>query len=311
MSAYKKLNKQDAYITTYTAHKTWEVSGSQFEDLGIQIMRDVTGSYYSSIKQLYYPTKLSGSIVSHSFDYYEQTTLNNPNTRNIVEGSFLVSLPRDVIGTNMTPGVGLSFYVNQVQQSRYVSASYMEELYTDDPLIVQNVDTLGLDDDGEGGIYVSGSNPRQYVGDIVYTHGIINITDSSYITVLQNMWGAGEGSRNARENLVLNWQSSLPIFTHNYHCKIRESEFNTTYNPSSLTSSYQTTYDNEGTLFAVSSSYQTGIRKNNITGSEFQPYITTVGLYNDANQLIAVAKMGQPVPKPANTDMTIIVKIDI
>jgi hypothetical protein len=311
MSAYKKLNKQDAYITTYTAHKTWEVSGSQFEDLGIQIMRDVTGSYYSSIKQLYYPTKLSGSIVSHSFDYYEQTTLNNPDTRNLVEGSFLVSLPRDIIGTNMTPGVGLSFYVNQVQQSRYVSASYMEELYTDDPLIVQNVDTLGLDDDGEGGIYVSGSNPRQYVGDIIYPHGIINITDSSYSTVLQNMWGAGGSSRNTRENLVLNWQSSLPIFTHNYHCKIRESEFNTTYNPSSLTSSYQTTYDNEGTLFAVSSSYQTGIRKNNITGSEFQPYITTVGLYNDANQLIAVAKMGQPVPKPANTDMTIIVKIDI
>ena len=54
-----------------------------------------------------------------------------------------------------------------------------------------------------------------------------------------------------------------------------------------------------------------GERNDNITGSAFQPYITTVGLYNDANELIAVGKMAQPVPKPANTEMTIIVKIDI
>jgi len=311
MSTYKKLNKQDAYITTYTAHKSWEISGSQFDEYGIQIERAATGSYHSSLNQLYYPTKVSGSIVSHSYDYYNQTTLDNPDTRNTKYGSFLISIPRDLVGVNMTPGVGLNFYVEQVQQSRYVSASFVAEDYFNDPSIVQNVDTLGLDDDGEGGIYVSGSAPRQYVGDIIYPHGIINITDDAYITVLQNMWGAGGGSRNARENLVLNWQSSLPIFTHNYHCRIRESEYNYTYNPTSLSSSVQTTYDNEGNVYKISGSYQTGLQNSNITGNTFQPYITTVGLYNDANELIAVGKMGQPLPKSANTDMTIIIKIDI
>ena len=54
-----------------------------------------------------------------------------------------------------------------------------------------------------------------------------------------------------------------------------------------------------------------GDRNKNVTGGAFQPYKTTEGLYNDANQLIAVGKMSQPVPKPANTEMTIIVKIDI
>ena len=40
-------------------------------------------------------------------------------------------------------------------------------------------------------------------------------------------------------------------------------------------------------------------------------YITTIGLYNDANELVAVAKMGQPLPKSADTDMSMVVKLDV
>ena len=47
------------------------------------------------------------------------------------------------------------------------------------------------------------------------------------------------------------------------------------------------------------------------TGSYFQPYATTVGLYNDSNQLIGVGKLGQPIPKSRFTDMTFVVKFDI
>jgi len=54
-----------------------------------------------------------------------------------------------------------------------------------------------------------------------------------------------------------------------------------------------------------------GVIASNVTGSAFSPYITTIGLYNDANELIAVAKTGRPVPKPINTDMTLVVKIDL
>ena len=67
---------------------------------------------------------------------------------------------------------------------------------------------------------------------------------------------------------------------------------NFTYNPSAVTGS-------------------DGVVASNVTGSAFSPYITTVGLYNDANQLVAVAKTGRPVPKPVNTDMTLVVKIDL
>ncbi len=50
MSAYKKLNQQDAYISTYTARKSWIVSGSQYSGLGINNIVGLSGSlpYYHS-----------------------------------------------------------------------------------------------------------------------------------------------------------------------------------------------------------------------------------------------------------------------
>jgi hypothetical protein len=48
-----------------------------------------------------------------------------------------------------------------------------------------------------------------------------------------------------------------------------------------------------------------------VTGSAFQPYVTTIGLYNDSNDLIAVGKLGRPTPKSENTDMTFVIKLDM
>ena len=322
MSTYKKLNKQDAYITTYTAHKSWVVSGSQFSDYGIQIIPSANEIYLNSLQQLYYPTKISGSITSHSFDYYDQSTLFNSQSRHLTTGSFVISLPRNVVGTHINPGIGMSFYIDDVQQIRYVSQSYWADNYTDDPTVFNNIDTLGLIDDGEGNLYKSGSNPRDYLGDIIYPHGMVIITDPDYALILQQAWAGYNpfdelilelARRNiaTRNNLVLRWESSQPIFTHNYHCRVRDFEYNYTYNSTATSSSIGPIYDNDSNLYSTSGIINKGDLNNNVTGSEFTPYFTSVGLYNDANELIAVAKTSRPIPKSTNTDMTIIVKIDI
>lgn len=322
MSTYKKLNKQDAFITTYTAHKSWVVSGSQFSDYGIQIIPSANGIYLNSLQQLYYPTKISGSITSHSFDYYDQSTLYNSQSRELNTSPFVISLPRNVVGTHINPGIGMSFYIEDASQIRYVSQSYWADSYTDDPVIFNNVDTIGLIDDGEGNLYKSGSNPRDYLGDIIYPHGIVIITDPDYALILQQAWAGYNpfdelieelDRRNTatRNNLVLRWESSQPIFTHNYHCKVRDFEYNYTYNSTATSSSIGPIYDNDSNIYSTSGSIYKGDLNNNVTGSEFTPYFTTVGLYNDANELIAVAKTSRPIPKSTNTDMTIIVKIDI
>ena len=48
-----------------------------------------------------------------------------------------------------------------------------------------------------------------------------------------------------------------------------------------------------------------------VTGSDFRPYITQVGLYNDTGNLLAIAKLGSPLKKRRDVDVTINVKFDI
>jgi hypothetical protein len=50
---------------------------------------------------------------------------------------------------------------------------------------------------------------------------------------------------------------------------------------------------------------------NFATGSYFDPYVTTIGLYNNSYELIAVAKLAQPLPLSSVTDTTILVNLDL
>ena len=46
------------------------------------------------------------------------------------------------------------------------------------------------------------------------------------------------------------------------------------------------------------------------TGSFFKPYVTTIGLYSDGYELLAVAKLGQPIRMSDETDTTFVVRWD-
>ena len=46
------------------------------------------------------------------------------------------------------------------------------------------------------------------------------------------------------------------------------------------------------------------------TGSEFTPYSTGLGLYDDDGNLLAVGKFGKPVPMSKKTDMNFVLKFD-
>jgi len=46
------------------------------------------------------------------------------------------------------------------------------------------------------------------------------------------------------------------------------------------------------------------------TGSYFSPYVTTVGLYNESYQLVAVGKLAQPIPISLYTDTTFVINFD-
>ena len=75
-------------------------------------------------------------------------------------------------------------------------------------------------------------------------------------------------------------------------CRVSAGEFNTTRNHSALEE------NNDQYL-------------NYLTGSNFSPYITSIGLYNSVGQLLAIAKLGQPIKKRDNVDMNFFVRLDL
>lgn len=116
------------------------------------------------------------------------------------------------------------------------------------------------------------------VGDVVYNQGLIIIRNLSYTSSLIS-------SLKALDNVSLKFRSVKPIFTYNIDCTVFDREFNKTYNPSAT----EELQDNP----------------------DFTPYVTTIGLYNAANELMAVAKLSKPIKKASNVDMTFNVSLDI
>ena len=95
-------------------------------------------------------------------------------------------------------------------------------------------------------------------------------------------------------SFTLSFKNEHTIYENEIRCLVKESDFNLSYNPT-----------------LVSGSYTSGSLKNFATGSDFYTYATALGLYDDDNQLIAVAKFGKPMLISPDTDMTFVVKYDI
>ena len=149
-----------------------------------------------------------------------------------------------------------------------------------------------ITDDGEGNL-ISGST---IYGNIFYYQGLAIITSGSSADILNFVTSSA---------VTCSFSSSLTIYETQYKCIIRSNELNATLNPSAEVS---------GSILSYSGSYfyqpNGGIPTDNVTGSYFAPYVSTVGLYDEDQNLLAVGKLAQPLPTSATTDITILVNMD-
>ena len=91
----------------------------------------------------------------------------------------------------------------------------------------------------------------------------------------------------------VSFKNEYTIHEHEVRCLVKESDYNLSYNPSLVTGSYTGSVLRD---FAMDATFYT--------------YATTLGLYNDNNELLAVAKFGKPILISPDTDMTFVVKYD-
>jgi len=94
------------------------------------------------------------------------------------------------------------------------------------------------------------------------------------------------------EPFTLSLEAESTIYQKEVRCQVNENDFNYTLNPSAIRSGTSVSYIDA------------------VTGSEFRPYATTVGIYNDADELLVVGKLSTPYPIPPNTDMTFVIRWD-
>ena len=160
-----------------------------------------------------------------------------------------------------------------------------------------------ITDDGEGALFAGSIK----VGDIIYEHGMIILpnlgpfaTGSLYGSSLYGtaQYGTSDEEELAavinNDNITCSFESTITIYESQYKCTVRENEYNFSQNPTIISGS-----SNNGQMLEFA------------TGSYFTPYVTTVGLYNNDKELIAVGKLAQPLPLSTTTDTNIIINLDL
>ena len=323
MTAFKQLLASDIIVTPFEVNKAFRFTGAaeltgstvgidRFLGQNIQGLfslneattGEITTEYkrliYNSSKELYYSNYLSSSygdpvslpfIIPGSdpdgdalvgpvssagrFENYLETTLAYeryfPSASNAIIG--VISIPTKLYGDVIQPG---SFIISAESGS--------------------------VTDDGNGNLYFSLDG--EYCGNIVYQHGLIILTKDNqpggpyYGSAVYGTDVYGAESNPFIENIILSsnvtcsFSSSYTLFETQYKCTFDPSEFNFSLNPSLISGS------TEGTVYDF------------VTGSYFNPYVTAVGLYNEAQDLIAVGKLAKPLPLNDVTDTTVLINID-
>ena len=299
MSVYKSLTTSDVIVTPFKVNKSFSFQGASAitaSNVGIDRFlgknityisgSDTTGQIktqsqaliYNSIKQLYYTNYLrgeDGSTALTSSILPDGVRVGQAGVQPMYENYLTNTLEANrTFPTDPEDTISVISIPSNLF-GEYIKPGSFEFKYLQDTSIIT------LTDNSEGKI-ISGS---QEVGDIIYKQGNIILTDSDSIA---------HSELATQNNVTCSFQSTMTIYESQYKCTFSPNEYTYTQNPS-----------------AISGSGDSGVVYDFLTGSYFQPYVTTVGLYNNANQLVAVGKLSQPLQSSNVTDTTILVNLDL
>lgn len=287
MSYLKGLTSKDVIVSPLTIHKTVSRTAvSTFADglntpIQLRVGNDkyITGSatgsaplVYNSIKQLYY-----GNYISSSDGLLNTASLPQYNEDGTIEGPVFNNLYEN----NISSITEIRKWPPSDSSDTIRVLSIPRSLFGDS-IRPGSFDSLYYQDrNGDGNIVKKSDD--SHAGNIIYGAGLVISDDSN---IYQNP----------------TWDSSYTLYETQYKCTVEASEFNFSMNPSLLSSSIngQAKIRESGSAFYA----------DYVTGSDFTPFVTTVGLYNDNKELMAVGKLAQPLALSQHVDTTILINID-
>ena len=182
--------------------------------------------------------------------------------------------------------------------------------------------------------FLEGAAGSDKIGNIFYTQGLIVLTR--------------DAAAKLNTNWELSFKSTKTIYEHEYLLIANDDEFNVSQNPTAVVEIGKqtefitgsdgkvqkvtttpgvkyikrlTTLENGDTLdYRFASNYTSSVSGGfehydlsgsiDSTGSFLAPFITTIGLYDDDCQLVAIAKLPQPIKSMPDLTVNFIVRFD-
>ena len=322
---FKRLDPRDINITPFKAYKEFTVTNVD-SGSGVYGFRAISASAHNFNPETATKTTFDSASFYHIPTWfminqmYYRDTQNNYNNfgqnngkqyRLLQPSASIISVSKDLYGERIKP---------------------TSVTLTDD----SGASTLTIKDDGKGNLYdnafsssfaqfASGGfadsdivkSTGSFVGNVFYEQGVLVFTNtgSRFVNI-----GTGTGT----DGYSLKYKAQVTIREHSYTCVIGENELNSTNNISvtkersgsiSVSGSESWKLFPPGHATAKSGSYKfkydaTNTYNNFVTHSEFRPYITKVGLYNDFNELIAIGQLSHPIKNDNDLSLAINVRFD-
>ena len=322
---FKRLDPRDINITPFKAYKEFTVTNVD-SGSGVYGFRAISSSVYNFNPDTATKTTFDSAsfyhiptwfMINHMYYRDTQNNFNNFGQNNgkqyrlLQPSASIISVSKDLYGERIKP---------------------KSITLTDD----SGASTLTIKDDGNGNLYdnafsssfaqfASGGfadsdfvkSTGSFVGNVFYEHGLLVFTNtgSRFVDI---------GTKTGTDGYSLKYKSQVTIREHSYTCVIGEGEMNTTNNISvtkersgsiSVSGSDSWKFFPPGHATAKSGSYKhsyeaTNTYNNFVTHSEFQPYVTKVGLYNDFNELIAIGQLSHPIKNDEELSLAINVRFD-
>ena len=319
---FKNLDSSDVSIQAFKAHKNFTFTNND-SGSGVYLVKARSGSQYNYISSSDAITTVdtynffglpTWHMINQSY-YIDHATSSLSPTKGIRElntSASVISVAREVFGEEIKPGtLDLSLTIGST--SFTIKDDEDGNLYDNAHSASFAAYKSSSFDRGQG---VAANGSGSDVGNIFYNRGLIVLTDTGSYT-------------NDLSEFTLKYKSTQTIYEHEYRVTAKPNEFNTSTNisltadrsgsitifngavsasnffpPSHLptgqgTGSYATVYNAATESLSL------------VTGSEFSPFVTNVGLYDQFGQLLAHAKMAKPIKLSKEIDTTFVVRFDI
>lgn len=140
------------------------------------------------------------------------------------------------------------------------------------------------------GANISSLNSRTEGGTLLQTNVVGTVFDKQGIVVISSPDYRYHNLINAP--FSASYKSTVTIHEMNVITRMDSGDFN-------MSTNLTLTRDDDSTYLPF------------VSGSSFAPYITTIGLYDEAGQLLAIGKLAQPIRKRNDVDMNFMIRIDL